>query len=227
MKERSLYVIEDMHVMHYSGHVRRPEALYGLVGAAFGRCTGRIQDCHQLIDTARNPRTVSTLSGAIVSRPFTATRRSPSSNGPRLRQANKAGAWDRPSRGQCRLPSWAPYGLTENTKALVPKYYEPRTPRRLYRYQPNNLYLRHILIHISHAQNMHTAEADQPTLNKRSSSVYPVLKAAQPNRFIALEATVNIEERDLIRRREGGRLDGILCRLRSGLFGHLSSARCH
>ena len=46
-----------------------------------------------------------------------------------------------------------------------------------------------------------------------------VLKAAQPNRFIALEATVNIEERDLIRRREGGRLDGILCRLRSGLFG--------
>jgi hypothetical protein len=35
MKERSLYVIEDMHVMHYSGHVRRPEALYGLVGGGF------------------------------------------------------------------------------------------------------------------------------------------------------------------------------------------------
>lgn len=35
MKEHSLYVIEDMHTMHYSGHVKAPSALYGIVGEAF------------------------------------------------------------------------------------------------------------------------------------------------------------------------------------------------
>ena len=35
MKQNSIYVIEDMHTMHYSGHVRHPASLYEIVGEAF------------------------------------------------------------------------------------------------------------------------------------------------------------------------------------------------
>ena len=35
MKGKSLYVVEDMHTMHYSGHVKHPQQLYSLVGEGF------------------------------------------------------------------------------------------------------------------------------------------------------------------------------------------------
>jgi hypothetical protein len=35
MKPASLYAIEDMHVMNYPGHAKRPSLLYNIVGEAF------------------------------------------------------------------------------------------------------------------------------------------------------------------------------------------------
>ena len=113
MKPKSLYAIEDMHVMNYPGHVKRPSALYNIVGEAFwslhhGWGAAPANHLHE---------TFKDLLASVHGYPTVAffERRPPTTGGTgRQTRVN-----NHLTRGTDRLPDWDPIKAFEKHRATI------------------------------------------------------------------------------------------------------------